>query len=302
MADPNPLPSTRHLLTSLITTIASSTQQNQSDTSNPLSSTATSQNTKSAFLTLHSLFPNDFLPALDLLDRGLVTRCVLAEKSKETKQSSEVEAVESILDGDDVHGGQNEDNQSIRERRGTDIIQNENRSPNQIQTEQRTKRNRKPTVVYQVRSAQRTKNSSRSDQPTATGTSYEVRLKAWNCSCPAFAFAALPVGGAASSSPASPSREEVEENGHRDGGIGRDEHDGAGYGVDRNRPASTGHDGEDGIAWLGFGGLTRGEDVPACKHLLACVVAERCQGFEQLVEEKQVGMEEIAGWAAGWGD
>jgi hypothetical protein len=119
-----------------------------------------------------------------------------------------------------------------------------------------------------------------------------VRLKAWNCSCPAFAFAALPVDAA--------------ENGNRDGGFAEDEDDDVGYGLSGNRSnattATATHDGEDEIAWLGFGGLTRGKDVPVCKHLLACVVAERCQGFEQLVEEKEVGVEEVAGWAAGWGD
>jgi len=39
------------------------------------------------------------------------------------------------------------------------------------------------------------------------------------------------------------------------------------------------------------------EDVPLCKHLLACVLVERWRG----VEERVVGREEMAGWAAGWG-
>ena len=51
-----------------------------------------------------------------------------------------------------------------------------------------------------------------------------------------------------------------------------------------------------------FGGLTLGDRVPACKHLLACVVAERCGGFGGLVEEREVEVDEIGGWAAGWGD
>jgi hypothetical protein len=32
------------------------------------------------------------------------------------------------------------------------------------------------------------------------------------------------------------------------------------------------------------------------------MIAERCMGFARLVEEKEVGLEEVAGWAAGWGD
>ena len=40
-----------------------------------------------------------------------------------------------------------------------------------------------------------------------------------------------------------------------------------------------------------------------CKHLLACVFVERCKGlFGGFVEDREVGVEEAAGWAAGWGD
>jgi hypothetical protein len=290
---PNPLPSTRHLLTSLITTIAKSTsnQQNDTETSNPLSNTAaTSQNTKSAFLTLHSLFPHDFLPALDLLDRGLVTRLILAGESEEHGTREGMEP--------DLAGDENIANPSENERRRTETPQDENHIPNPDQhqaAEQQTKRERKrkQTVVYLVRSAQRTKTSSsshRSEQQTST-TSYEVRLKAWNCSCPAFAFAALPVDDAAAG------------NGHSRRDNGNEDDETAGYGLSGDQSATAAHDdGDDEIAWLGFGGLTREEDVPVCKHLLACVVAERCRGFEQLVEEREVGVEEVAGWAAGWGD
>ena len=298
MATPNPLPSTRHLLTSLISTIASSTQQqNQGEeTSNPLFNTAaTSQNTKSAFLTLHSLFPHDFLPALDLLDRGLVTRFILTGDSEASEQ---LEPDRGGGGSSDDHGDKNDNN----EARTEEILQDENRAEQRPHTQPeppanhaKSKRKRKQTVVYQVRSAQRSKpSSSRSEYSTSTttttGASYEVRLKAWNCSCPAFAFAALPVDAA--------------ENGNSDGGIGEDEDDDVGYGLAGNESHTTTatHNGEDETAWLGFGGLTRGKDVPVCKHLLACVVADRCQGFEQLVEEKEVGVEEIAGWAAGWGD
>ena len=289
MATLNPLPSTRHLLTSLISTVASSTQQqDQSEkTSNPLSNT--SQNTKSAFLTLHSLFPHDFLPALDLLDRGLVTRFVL---TRESEASEQPDAHRSGGGGGDDDDGDNNDNNEAR----TEHTQDENRfeKHTQPQPNPSLKRRRKQTVAYQVRSAQRTKPSaSRSEYPTSTtattGASYEVRLKAWNCSCPAFAFAALPVDAA--------------ENGNMEDGSGGDQNHDVGYGLSGNRSnTSATHHEDDKGAWLGFGGLTRGMDVPVCKHLLACVVAERCQGFEQLVEEKEVGVEEVAGWAAGWGD
>ncbi|GAB7327002.1 hypothetical protein MBLNU13_g10947t1 [Cladosporium sp. NU13] len=237
MADPTNLhlPSTRALLTSLITTLATSTYHS-SGSSNPLSDA--SENTKSALLTLHTLFPTDLLPALDLLDRGLVTRLVLASAS-----DAEQQAVDPITERE-----------------------------SQKQNQDSPTRKRRPTVAYYVRTAQQQKSFSRSSRPhniaaaTVQGaTSYEVHLTAWNCSCPAFAFAAFPAD--------SPCQESDESASMRDEGAG----------------------------WR-FGGLTRGDSVPACKHLLACVIAEHCGGFEALVEEREVGAGEVAGWAAGWGD
>lgn len=240
MADPITLhiPSTRALLTSLITTLATSTQHSRGS-SNPLSDA--SENTKSTLLTLHTFFPTDLLPALDLLDRGLVTRFVLASAS-----ASEQQALNPT---------------------------EEHRSQSQNQNQDSPARKRRQTAAYYVRTAQQQKSSSsrssRSHNAAATvqgTTSYEVHLAAWNCSCPAFTFAAFPAELLSDS------------------------------------VAVTGGeciDGEDG--WR-FGGLARGDGVPACKHLLACVIAEHCAGFEALVEEKEVGVEEVAGWAAGWGD
>jgi hypothetical protein len=51
-----------------------------------------------------------------------------------------------------------------------------------------------------------------------------------------------------------------------------------------------------------FGGLTLGSDMPVCKHLLACVLIEHYTSFASFVNEREVSVEELAGWAAGWGD
>lgn len=51
-----------------------------------------------------------------------------------------------------------------------------------------------------------------------------------------------------------------------------------------------------------FGGLTMGDDMPVCKHLLACVLVEYSALFSSFVEEREVSVEEFAGWAAAWGD
>jgi hypothetical protein len=230
MAEPNALLSTRQLLTALITTIATSTH-NERGNANPLSDA--SPNTKSALLTLHTLFPNDLLPALDLLDRGLVTRFVLAPDS-------------SI--------GTAENTQSVP-----------------VESEKQVER--KETVAYYVRTAQKPSSRSRAAAAQAA-TSYEVHLTAWSCSCPTFAFAAFPANPAADEDAAT-------------GGDGTEDH--------------AGEDWFQETKWR-FAGLTRGTDVPACKHLLACMIAERCVGFERLVEERDVGVDEVAGWAAGWGD
>ena len=232
MAEPDVLLSTRQLLTALVTTIATSTQHERGN-ANPLSDA--SPNTKSALLTLHTLFPNDLLPALDLLDHGLVTRFVLASKdSTETAEQTQA-----------IHGD-----------------------------ESRSHAKRKQTVAYYVRTAQKPSSRSRAAAAQAT-TSYEVHLTAWSCSCPAFAFAAFPANSLSEGN-----------EGHATlmGGVG----------VERE-------DWFEETGWR-FGGLTRGDDVPACKHLLACMIAEKCVGFERLVEEREVSVEEVAGWAAGWGD
>lgn len=225
------LPSTRRLLTSLINTIATTSTSNQKEpTQTPQPATDTlSPPQKPALLTLHTLFPNDLLPALDLLDRNLVTRLVVP-KSPDSPP-------------------------------GPSSTANTNTSQ---------------TAFYLVRSAQQPHASSHSTSRSryadpAPQAVYEVRPRAWNCSCPAFAFAAFP--------PTEPSGSFV-------GRAGESEDEGGE---------------EDG--WR-FGGLTRGgrgEVPPLCKHLLACMLAE-WGGFGEGVEVREVTVEEIAGWGGGWGD
>lgn len=51
-----------------------------------------------------------------------------------------------------------------------------------------------------------------------------------------------------------------------------------------------------------FALLLRGGETPMCKHLLACLLVERCEGlFGGFVREREVGVEEWIGWEAGWG-
>lgn len=51
-----------------------------------------------------------------------------------------------------------------------------------------------------------------------------------------------------------------------------------------------------------FASLLRGGETPMCKHLLACLLVERCAGlFGGFLREREVGLEEWVGWEAGWG-
>lgn len=98
---------------------------------------------------------------------------------------------------------------------------------------------------------------------------YIVRLAAWNCTCAAFAFSAFP--GAASSLVFDAEEAEIDD------------------------AAAAGGSGEE---WQ-FGGVSRdgmaGGGVPCCKHILACVLAERMGEWVGGVKEREVGREEMAG-------
>lgn len=201
------LPPSRRFITQLLAALPPSAAHDAS--TNPLS--ALPSPAKKPLLALQVLFPAEFLPALDLLDRRLVVR--LHAPDARTRDELETHTTPS-------------------------------------------------NTVYYVSSAQPRRYTASYD----TSTSYQVRLRAWNCSCPAFAFAAFPAA--------------------------LNEHP-----IRTCDPAD-----EAEGAW--FGGVSLGGDVPpVCKHLLACVLVERCGGlFGGCVVEREVSVEEAAGWAAGWGD
>ncbi|KAI1457945.1 hypothetical protein F4805DRAFT_161187 [Annulohypoxylon moriforme] len=131
-----------------------------------------------------------------------------------------------------------------------------------------------PSTFYVVRSAQ-PQHPRRGESSSSTGLSYVVRLSAWNCTCAAFAFAAFP----------------------------REERGPHSYSIDsyvrQNDKLSRGTEWEfgalsmDGAEGSGIAG------VPCCKHLLACVLAERWGGvLGGYMEERVVSREEGAGLVA----
>ncbi|KAK3343716.1 hypothetical protein B0T25DRAFT_305096 [Lasiosphaeria hispida] len=251
MASPS-LPAPRALLTSLIDAIAAipldaeppapppRPGRDHHPTGHEESSSSSSTNAlrrvpfahRHLIVTLHVLFPNQLLPALDLLDRGLVTRLVL----------------------DPPTGTPPPD-----------------RAP--------------PPSFYYVHSAQsgsaRRRKRSGSASANGTGKAYTVRLAAWNCTCAAFAFAAFaavagPVAEGVASTSAMDLDGDVADGGREEGGWS--------FG---------------GMNFTGADSNAVDEAAPACKHLLACLLAERWSAaLGRYVVERRVGRGGMAGIVA----
>jgi hypothetical protein len=253
---PSPLPSPKDFLDSLLSTLKA-----QADTALDVASKAT-------LLTLHAIFPSLLLPALDLLDRRLVTRFVLKE-------------------GPDAHNAEESGEETTLEG-------NEERDAG-------TRHGQR--VVYYVKSNASSHSDRRSRYAKTAdigSTHYEVRPLAWSCSCAAFAFSAYNVPSTFSPSYASYEDLSDYDRGQGYGHVVRNEEDEEmldmpeGYAeADRRRYKQR---------KCGWGGLMLGEgEVPLCKHLLACALAERWRVAAEMIEERMVGSEEMAGWGAGWG-
>jgi len=239
--------SPRCFVTQLLGSLPSAAENSGTADGNPLG--AVDDATKKKLLSLQVLYPNEYLPALDLLDRGLVTRFVVDDG---------VDGIQRRGGGAAVHRMNERTELSTSANRDTPMLD----SPINPSPKPELSRNPHNTIFY-VRSAQQ-QRSSRYSTSYDTTQSYEVRLLAWNCTCPAFAFAAYP------SNYADHDAQHDEMRGDEDN----------------------------------FGGVSLGSGMPpVCKHLLACVLVEKCKGlFGGYVTERVVGVEEAAGWAAGWGD
>lgn len=236
------------------------------------------------FTTLHVLFPSLLLPALDLLDRGLVTRLV----SPDEAAASAAEASHAAHQDDGSRETRQEDGGGSQVRESTAAPP-------------------PPSLVYLVRSAQKPTRrpyggGGGGDAPAttsasiATGSSnqrtYVVHTTAWNCTCAAFAFSAFPpLAGAPTL--LGPGHSGLDDHPMSAIGIMVDDD---GDNVDEEGEATMapwqfGGVGFDGCAGAGAGGVP-----PCCKHLLACVLAERWEcGLGTYVARWEVGREEMAG-------
>ncbi|KXJ97030.1 hypothetical protein Micbo1qcDRAFT_155773 [Microdochium bolleyi] len=282
--------------------------------SNPLKLVPNSH--RALLTTLHVLYPSTLLPALDLLDRRLVTRIRIPPSS-------------SSLTNDPV--GVNSD-ASAGPGRSFFLVRS---AQQQHQSQLARHRQHHHTTTTDFLAANPVGASSTSTRAGGSGKVYVIRLDAWNCSCAAFAFSAFPPESSASARSASRSGHPAGTLLDRlRGGIGagddggsegaaRQEEDDAGPGRPPLRksayditPAATNDDyGGDGFTSVQkgeegrehrpheFGGLSTDgtpdsgiANVPCCKHLLACVLGERWSSLlGTYIEDRVVGREEAAG-------
>lgn len=196
---------------------------------------------KSALLTLHFLFPFDFLPALDLIDRQLVQK-LWCQHPDSTAVSINVFYVQSA----------------------SAVIASSSRTG--------SKGGRFGNRNY-----------------AATRMHYEVRLDAWNCTCPAFAAATLKlIMGESSPESVRPQSTERQPKGsetRNEGDVTEDDHG--------------------KIETVLIGGVATKDAalVPVCKHILAAALCEASPVlFGAGMNIREVNVDELAAWAAGWGE
>ncbi|KAH7413188.1 hypothetical protein BKA64DRAFT_347385 [Cadophora sp. MPI-SDFR-AT-0126] len=338
------LPTTRTLLTSLFNTLTTTTQISAQEQpakppvviepydspSNPLKSLSSSH--RAVLSTLHVLFtPPMLLQALDLLDRGLVVRVV--EQSSESTDENKVQTLiqargndrsRELVSGGDAATTTETEIEPEKEVFPPQVNIHLPSSPPLLQPDSNFQSHQQPSspttgdqsipeimpriTLHQVRSSQPPKSRFRDATSSTSNSSsniYTVSLKAWNCSCAAFAFASFPASTVYPSKSPWDLGLSLEGDGDGDGDgedvtLGGLAGDGEHRGKEVERGGSRGDGGGEEEQWE-FGGMSRdgrgmgGGNVPCCKHLLACVLGERWDILRGYVKERVVSRVEMAG-------
>jgi hypothetical protein len=268
-SDASILPAPRALLTSLINTFTSlpvaaqSTQPAKSASRSVQAQDATSplallpSNSRTLITTLHVIYPSLLLPALDLLDRGLVTRVLVLDNSTPA----------SVQSPPLVSSAEAEIEQARRDARAASfhLVRSAQQQP--------ARRGRRPPPALL--------------EDAGRGPTYLVCTQAWSCDCAAFAFGAFPA--------VSGEKDRAATAGYQirpaddDAGGGNVEHAlrGGAHGWEFGGLSLDSRDDGTGVA---------SGTPPCCKHLLACVLAERWGSvLGDYVQERKVGREEAAG-------
>ncbi|KAJ5911061.1 uncharacterized protein N7473_000364 [Penicillium subrubescens] len=267
---------------------------------------------KPLLLTLHCLFPNDLLPALDILDRRLVQRLVV----RGDKVNAVPSASASTQEG---HPGNNKEIQ--HDESNTAINQT---TLDDTKPEDTLKEDLFLFLVTSASSAPAYPIGAAPASSTTTSTStyttiqqpqkvYEVRLNAWNCTCPTFTLSTFRdlesrLHFVSKPDPIPSPRFKFSSPPPSNTAMLRDRDDGSAF-TSAPTFASTSAP-ESASAVYPFGGTltcpTDRDSPPACKHILACVLFARCPGLFGDGDDDEdrgvdVSMEELAGWCAGWG-
>jgi hypothetical protein len=170
---------------------------------------------------------------------------------------------------------------------GTSVPLSSQSSNLSLHEAEQTYRHDSNSVFHLVRSAQqptrRGRRPAADDVGAGGGPTYVVRTRAWSCDCATFAFGAFPVGPVST------------------GYYIHSAHD------HHQRPPLEIRNGRWEFGGLSFDGRPEREDdnvgsgtPPCCKHLLACVLAERWgHVLGGYVQERKVGPEEAAGLIGG---
>ncbi|CEJ54711.1 hypothetical protein PMG11_01007 [Penicillium brasilianum] len=234
---------------------------------------------KPLLLTLHCLFPNDLLPALDILDRRLVQRIVMRGDKIHAVPSAPTQDQTASPGNEEIrHDATNTIYPNMLDETSDDTLDED---PFLFLVTSASSAPVHPIVATGAPSLSTSSTTHATYQPQKV---YEVRLDAWNCTCPTFtlsAFRDLDSRLSSISNPNAPAELPSESAMLRD----RD----------------------DGSAVYPFGGTltctTDRASSPVCKHILACVLFARCPGLFSGRGDagRGVSMEEMAGWCAGWG-
>ncbi|SZF04932.1 unnamed protein product [Blumeria hordei] len=259
------LPDPHVFLTSIFNTLTeldaepSDSSKGKAPSSNSFASLPPSR--QAILITLHALFPPPMLlQALDLLDRGLVTRIVLTSH----------------------HGSREQDDPHTLQQPAINIPNLSADSPNVIHHNQHNSalginvRSGNTAGMYQVCSTQPRKRAPKRSSYRNTSSNaekyYTVYLTAWNCSCADFAFSLFPAL-VVDSVPNNNAKNDIE-----DAKVDNESVEWEFGGVRRKNATET---------------------VPICKHLIACLIGERWGNLlGSYVKERQVNREEMAGIAS----
>ncbi|KAK1688544.1 hypothetical protein BDP55DRAFT_726437 [Colletotrichum godetiae] len=316
------LPTPRILITNLINSLTSAplpppanagTNSNVAsitagDAPNPLKTLP--QSHRPLLVTLHVLFPSLVLPALDLLDRNLVTRVVPETSTTTTAASAGHGQGHGSREGNPTnpaparqHQPSNTSTTTASDTNREAVADGQGSSPPRPHLQPAAAKQppaaAAAAVFHLVRSVASTMTRRHHAVATSASasTTYLVQLDAWNCSCANFAYEAFPA---------------VDSGGSGSGGAGAGHGGGAEsdlviMGIDEADDSDS--DANDVINaacelsdWQ-FGGLSLdGVDdggVPCCKHLLACLLSEQWgDTLGKYVTERRVSREEMAGLVA----